>query len=163
MPPSTARPHRPLLRALAPACAALCAVLLAGGCGGSRAAQDAHGAHGAHGAAHAAPGKETGAQSAPSSSIEDIAAAVGCTAHVDIQADELREGGCETGQGAYRMATFAADQGQRSWLDEARMYGGTYLVGSRWVVTGPSEEALTALRGHIGGTVETGAAHDGQH
>ncbi|WP_328928886.1 hypothetical protein OG429_32865 [Streptomyces sp. NBC_00190] len=156
--PSTARTHRRVLRALAPACATLCAVLLTGGCGGSPAAQ---GAHGTHGAAHVTPQKETGAQSAPSSSIEEIAAAVGCTAHVDIQADELREGGCETGQGAYRMATFAAEQGQRSWLDEARMYGGTYLVGSRWVVTGPSEEALAALRGHIGGTVEAGAAHTG--
>ncbi|MGW0753565.1 hypothetical protein [Streptomyces sp. NPDC002587] len=160
MPPSTAaRPHRRALRALGPACAALCAVLLTGGCGGSPAAPGAHGAH-------VTSDKESGAPSAsspPSSSIEEIAAAVGCTAHVDIQADELREGGCETGQGAYRMATFAADQGQRSWLDEARMYGGTYLVGSRWVVTGPSEEALAALRGQIGGTVETGAAHSGHH
>ncbi|MFB7468066.1 hypothetical protein ACFCZ1_32035 [Streptomyces sp. NPDC056224] len=163
MQPSTAaRPHRRILRALGPACAALCAVLLTGGCGGSPAAQAAHGAHVTSEEESGAPSAPS-ASSPPSSSIEEIAAAVGCTAHVDIQADELREGGCETGQGAYRMATFAADQGQRSWLDEARMYGGTYLVGSRWVVTGPSEEALAALRGQIGGTVETGAAHSGHH
>lgn len=156
--PSTARTHRRVLRALAaglrhPVRRAADRGLRRkpGGAGRTR--------HARRRPRH--PQKETGAQSAPSSSIEEIAAAVGCTAHVDIQADELREGGCETGQGAYRMATFAAEQGQRSWLDEARMYGGTYLVGSRWVVTGPSEEALAALRGHIGGTVEAGAAHTG--
>lgn len=61
------------------------------------------------------------------------------------------------------MVTFAADEGMRSWLTEARMYGGTYLVGSRWVVTTPSADALTALRGRIGGALETGSAHEGHH
>ncbi|MEU9302012.1 hypothetical protein [Streptomyces sp. NPDC048269] len=155
MPLPTPRPHRRVLRALAPA-TAVCAVLLTGGCGGSPAAQGTHSAH----VTHITPEKETGA---PTASIEEIAAAVGCTAHVEVQADELRQGGCETGQGAYRMATFTADEGQRSWLAESRMYGGTYLVGSRWVVTGPSEDALAALRGHIGGTIEIGTAHSGHH
>ncbi|WP_079154425.1 hypothetical protein [Streptomyces subrutilus] len=148
MPPSTARSYRRVPRAAAVAVAALCAVPAAGGCAGSPAAS-----HGAH----ARESRE------PSASIEEIAAAVGCTAHVDVQADELREGGCQTGEGAYRMVTFAADEGQRSWLAEARMYGGTYLVGGRWVVTAPSEQALTALRGRIGGDLEAGDSHGGGH
>ncbi|MGR4881200.1 hypothetical protein ACIPUC_17595 [Streptomyces sp. LARHCF249] len=146
--PSTARPRRRVPRAAALALAVLCAVLPTGGCAGSPAA-------------HHGPRAHEGR--APSASIEEIAAAVGCTAHVDVQAEELREGGCQTGQGAYRMVTFAADEGLRSWLTEARMYGGTYLVGSRWVVTAPSADALTALRGRIGGAVEAGAAHGGHH
>ncbi|MEU9145545.1 hypothetical protein [Streptomyces sp. NPDC048349] len=145
--PSTARPHRRVPRAAALAFAAVCAVLPTGGCAGSPAA---HGARAQAGRA-------------PSASIEEIAAAVGCTAQVDVQAEELREGGCQTGQVAYRMVTFAADEGLRSWLAEARAYGGTYLVGSRWVVTAPSADALAALQGRIGGALETGSAHDGHH
>lgn len=148
MPPSTARPHSRVLRTLVVAVAAACALLPAGGCAGSPAAS------------HGGPAKES---RAPSTSIEEIAAVLGCTAQVDIQAEELREGGCQTGQGAFRMVTFAADEGMRSWLTEARMYGGTYLVGSRWVVTTPSADALTALRGRIGGALETGSAHEGHH
>ncbi|MFD4245985.1 hypothetical protein ACFWP3_30985 [Streptomyces sp. NPDC058525] len=147
-PPSTTRPHRRVPRAAALAVAAVCAVPATGGCAGSPAPH-----HGAR-AQESRP---------PSASIEEIAAAVGCTAHVDVQAEELREGGCQTGEGAFRMVTFAADEGQRSWLTEARMYGGTYLVGSRWVVTAPSADALTALRGRIGGDLESGAAHGGGH
>lgn len=147
--PSTARPRRRVPRAIALAVAAVCALLPTVGCAGSPAAHDAR-----------ARARES---RAPSASIEDIAAAVGCTAQVDVQAEELREGGCQTAQGAYRMVTFAADEGLRSWLTEARMYGGTYLVGSRWVVTAPSADALTALRGRIGGALETGSAHDGHH
>lgn len=130
------------------ALAALCAVAGAAGCAGGSAAP---------------PPLAARESRAPSASIEEIAAAVGCTAHVDVDAEELREGGCESAEGAFRMATFAADEGQRSWLSEARMYGGTYLVGSGWVVTTPSADALAALRDRIGGALEAGAVHGGGH
>ncbi|MDJ0340960.1 hypothetical protein QMK19_08980 [Streptomyces sp. H10-C2] len=61
------------------------------------------------------------------------------------------------------MLTFAADTGQKSWLTEAQMYGGIYLVGKRWVVTAQSQEALQGLRAVLGGTIETGADHTGHH
>ncbi|MEU3724090.1 hypothetical protein [Streptomyces sp. NPDC031705] len=80
---------------------------------------------------------------------------------MSMQADELRQGACATGQGAYRMTTFAAEQGLRSWLAETRVYGGVYLVGDRWVVTAQSADALTALRERLGGTLENGSAHAG--
>ncbi|MFJ9938041.1 hypothetical protein ACIRSJ_33510 [Streptomyces virginiae] len=145
--PSTARPAhriRPSFAALAAACAA---VLLCGGCAGDTTAP----AGSAKAASPAAPG----------TSIEEIATAIGCTAEVSVDADELRQGGCETGQGAYRMATFAAQKGLRAWLDEARAYGGVYLVGDRWVVTTQSTDALNALRERLGGSVETGTEHGG--
>lgn len=75
----------------------------------------------------------------------------------------MRQGGCQAGQAVYRMVTFATEQGLRAWLTEARIYGGVYLVGDRWVVTTPSEEALTALRGRLGGSLETGDTHGGAH
>ncbi|WP_053633093.1 MULTISPECIES: hypothetical protein [unclassified Streptomyces] len=145
--PSTARPAhriRPSFAAVAAACAA---VLLCGGCSGDTTAP----AGSAKAASPAAPG----------TSIEEIATAIGCTAEVSVDADELRQGGCETGQGAYRMATFAAQKGLRAWLDEARAYGGVYLVGDRWVVTTQSTDALNALRERLGGSVETGTDHGG--
>ncbi|GAA3073911.1 hypothetical protein GCM10020254_17150 [Streptomyces goshikiensis] len=65
------------------------------------------------------------------------------------------------GESAYRMLTFAADKGQRAWLDESQNYGGTYLVGDRWVVVAASPDALAPLRKRIGGTVESGTSHGG--
>ncbi|MFE1409689.1 hypothetical protein ACIGFK_01120 [Streptomyces sp. NPDC085524] len=78
---------------------------------------------------------------------------------MNVEAEELREGGCETAQGAYRMATFAADGGLRSWLAEARAYGGSYLVGNRWVVTARPADALGGLRDRLGGSLDTGSSH----
>ncbi|MFD7256135.1 hypothetical protein [Streptomyces sp. NPDC059874] len=121
--------------------AAACGALLCGGC--------------------AAPGPAK-APATPFVSIEEIATAIGCTAEVSVEAEELRQGGCESGQGAYRMATFAADEGLRSWLAEARIYGGSYLVGNRWVVTTGESAALSSLRDRLGGSLDTGTPH-GQH
>ncbi|WKV70761.1 hypothetical protein AW27_004040 [Streptomyces sp. PCS3-D2] len=138
--PTTDRPA-PRIRPSAAVAAVCVTVLLSGGCAG-------------HAAVPASAEAGT-----PGTSIEEIAKAIGCTAEVSVEAEELRQGGCETGQGAYRMATFAARDGARAWLDEARAYGGIYLVGDRWVVTTQSADALNALRERLGGSVETGTAH----
>ncbi|MEU9037489.1 hypothetical protein AB0D45_21670 [Streptomyces sp. NPDC048352] len=154
--------RRPGRRLLPAAAAALCGALLAGGCGAERPAHggaSAHGAQGAH-AAHGAPAGD-GSSPAKTATVEELAAALGCSAEVSMQADELRQGACATGQGAYRMTTFAAEQGLRSWLAETRVYGGVYLVGDRWVVTAQSADALTALRERLGGTLENGSGHAG--
>ncbi|MGE7384519.1 hypothetical protein ACQKM2_03305 [Streptomyces sp. NPDC004126] len=147
MPPSD-RPTRRLLAAGA----ALCGALLAGGCAAEPSAQPAAAAH----AAHAGRGPAAG-----TATVEELASALGCTAESITEADELRQGACTTGQGAYRLTTFAAEEGLRSWLAETRVYGGVYLVGNRWVVTAPSPEALTALRERLGGTLESGEEHGG--
>ncbi|MET9323388.1 hypothetical protein ABZX75_24820 [Streptomyces sp. NPDC003038] len=135
------------------AVAAVCAALLCGGCAGHSAPHDGAGTRGAE------TPEDRQAGTGPAS-IEAIATVIGCTAEVNVQAEELREGGCVTEQGAYRMVTFAAAEGLRAWLTEARNYGGSYLVGDRWVVTTPSADALTALRARLGGSLENGDAHD---
>ncbi|MEU9719137.1 hypothetical protein [Streptomyces sp. NPDC047976] len=147
MPPS----DRPTLRLLA-TCAALGGALLAGGCATEPPAQPGAPAHAAH-AGRGPAGK--------AATLEELASALGCTAESVTEADELRQGACATGQGAYRLSTFAAEEGLRSWLAETRVYGGVYLVGNRWVVTAQSPEALTALRERLGGTLETGEEHTG--
>ncbi|MFD9371853.1 hypothetical protein ACFWA6_29740 [Streptomyces sp. NPDC060020] len=132
--------------------AALClTALLCGGCGAGQTA--------AHRTSNSAQQTST---SPSGTSIEEIAAAIGCTAEVSVEADELRQGGCQTEQGGpYRMVTFAAEQGLRSWLTEAKMYGGLYLVGDRWVVTAGTEDALAGARGRLGGALEKGDTHAG--
>lgn len=127
---------------------ALCAVLLSG-CSANAHAQSP---------AAAAP---TSIPAAGPASIQQIAAVLGCTANISVVATELRQGACRTDQGEYRMVTFAAETGQHAWLTEAQAYGGVYLVGTRWVVTAPSPDALKALRATLGGTIQAAPAHAG--
>ncbi|MFJ8159340.1 hypothetical protein ACIRBY_00250 [Streptomyces sp. NPDC096136] len=133
--------------------AVLCAASAAGACSAAPARPAA--AHAEH-AAHASP-----ASPAAPATVEQIATALGCTAELGTQAEELRQGACETAQGTYRMTTFHAEEGLRSWLAEAEPYGGVYLVGDRWVVTAQSADALAPLRERLGGSVENGAEHTG--
>ncbi|MGW6984586.1 hypothetical protein ACWGE1_34910 [Streptomyces sp. NPDC054932] len=148
---------RPSLPAVAAACAA---ALLCVGC--TAQAQADHTPAGASRTAAEADGTAAPtAPAAPGTSLEQIATAIGCTAEVNVEAEELRQGGCEAGQVVYRMITFTAEPGLRAWLTEARMYGGTYLVGDRWVVTAQKEEALNTLRGKLGGSLEAGDTHGG--
>ena len=55
------------------------------------------------------------------------------------------------------MLAFATGKGQRDWLEYAQMYGGSYLVGERWIIAARPKEALTAARARLGGSIqETG-------
>ncbi|WP_053788740.1 hypothetical protein [Streptomyces sp. XY332] len=133
------------------AAAALLATLLCGGCAARVAA---------------GPQDPDESSSAPASSarpapLQEIAAALGCTPEITVDAEELREGACGAGQEGFRMATFTTEQGRQSWLTEAQMYGGTYLVGPTWVVTAASAEALAPARTRLGGTIETAPGHGG--
>ncbi|WP_031069579.1 hypothetical protein [Streptomyces sp. NRRL S-118] len=103
------------------------------------------------GTADAAPPTATG-------TLEQLAAKAACEPEISTDAEELRQAKCETRDGAYVLTTFATDRGQREWINEANDYGGTYLVGRKWVVSG-DEKVVTALRGRLGGDVETGSSH----
>lgn len=92
--------------------------------------------------------------------LERIGEAVGCTPRLQTDGAELRQGACTTARGAYVMLTFASAAGQRAWLAEAEPYGGSYLVGERWVVEG-EPVALEPVRQELGGRVEQGARHGG--
>ncbi|MEV6728352.1 MULTISPECIES: hypothetical protein [unclassified Streptomyces] len=137
------------------AAAALLATLLCGGCAARVAA---------------GPQDPAASSSAPASSarpapLQEIAAALGCTPEITVDAEELREGACGAGAEGFRMATFTTEQGRQTWLTEAQMYGGTYLVGPTWVITAASAEALAPAHTRLGGTIETtpghgSAAHD---
>ncbi|MEU0083616.1 hypothetical protein [Streptomyces sp. NPDC006274] len=91
-------------------------------------------------------------------SLEELARQADCEPNIQTDADELRQANCRTADGRFILATFSTDRGQREWINEANDYGGTYLVGRRWVAVG-DEKVVEALRGRLGGEVETGAQH----
>ncbi|MEV7427775.1 hypothetical protein [Streptomyces sp. NPDC091212] len=91
-------------------------------------------------------------------SLEEIAEQAKCEPHISTDATELRVGNCETDDGKWVLATFATDRGQREWINEAKDYGGSYLLGRKWTAVG-DEKIIKALRGRLGGTVESGSSH----
>ncbi|WP_432124319.1 hypothetical protein [Streptomyces sp. C10-9-1] len=97
-----------------------------------------------------------------SGSLEELARQADCDPNIQAEAEELRQANCTTADGRYILTTFATDRGQREWINEANDYGGTYLVGRKWVAVG-DETVVAALRGRLGGTVETGADHSSGH
>ncbi|MFB8028505.1 hypothetical protein ACFQ6U_00170 [Streptomyces sp. NPDC056465] len=93
-----------------------------------------------------------------SGTLEQLASKAHCEPDLQTDAEELRQANCTTGDGRWVLATFATDRGQREWINEANDYGGSYLVGRKWVAVGDAD-VVAALRGRLGGTVETGSSH----
>ncbi|MDL2078456.1 hypothetical protein QNN03_18640 [Streptomyces sp. GXMU-J15] len=119
---------------------------LAAGCGGGEddaaAAPRAEKVSAAASAGVVAPAK-----------VEVIAGLTGCKPKIRIEADELREGVCRTEKADYVITTFPEERLKQTWLDSASVYGGTYLVGTRWVV-GAKPEVLDDLRPKLGGEIQ---------
>ncbi|MFF0742687.1 hypothetical protein ACFYVL_20045 [Streptomyces sp. NPDC004111] len=92
--------------------------------------------------------------------LEELAAQAGCVPDIGTEAAELRQASCRTSGGDYVLTTFATDRGRQEWFDAANDYGGSYLVGRGWIAAGDAD-VVTALRGQLGGTVETTAGHSG--
>jgi hypothetical protein len=110
-------------------------------------------------------GSEDGGEKVPATatgSLEKIAGQVGCKPDIQIDADTIRQALCKNTDGKFDkkfvLATFATDRGQREWINEAKEYGGYYLFGRKWIAIG-EQKTVTALRGHIGGTLEEGSEH----
>ncbi|WP_432093093.1 hypothetical protein [Streptomyces sp. bgisy100] len=85
--------------------------------------------------------------------VERIAALTGCKVNIRTEADELREGVCRTSAGDYLITTFPKEKYKLTWLDSASMYGGKYLVGPRWAVSG-KPGVLERLRAKVGGRIQ---------
>jgi hypothetical protein len=84
--------------------------------------------------------------------VEVIAELTGCKARIRVEAEELRQGVCHIKKADYLITTFPQDEFQQVWLDSAAMYGGKYLVGTRWVVSA-QPKMLERFRPRLGGTI----------
>ncbi|MFE5921320.1 hypothetical protein [Streptomyces sp. NPDC056468] len=85
--------------------------------------------------------------------VEVIADLTGCKVKIRTEAEELREGVCRTKKGDYLITTFPQEKFKLTWLDAAAVYGGKYLVGTRWVVSA-KPEVLDRLRPQLGGKIQ---------
>ncbi|WP_262056486.1 hypothetical protein [Streptomyces sp. STR69] len=84
--------------------------------------------------------------------VEVIANLTGCKPKIRIDAEELRQGLCHTKKVDYLITTFPEESYKETWLESAAMYGGKYLVGSRWIVSA-QPELLEKFRPRLGGTI----------
>jgi hypothetical protein len=94
--------------------------------------------------------------------VEVIAKLTGCEVTIRTDAKELREGVCHTADGDYLITTFPEEKYKLIWLDSAAIYGGKYLVGTRWVISAPPK-LQESLRQKVGGTFEDLNDHDAQN
>jgi hypothetical protein len=124
---------------------AVFAALLLAGCGGG---PDPVGRHGS-----------TPSTAAPSKAytVEQLAAAVGCTPRLAGRAGDVRQAECTVGGDHFVFLQFDEASGQRDWLAYATLYGGRYLAGDRWVLSGRSKEYLQELQKTLGGHIEENA------
>ncbi|MEU4464845.1 hypothetical protein AB0G20_14215 [Streptomyces sp. NPDC024017] len=141
---SPSRAHWP--RAVAVA-GALAALPLVTACSGG---DDAEGAGGGKAAPSVTAAPAAGVV-APAK-VEVIAGLTGCKPKIRIDADELRQGVCRTKRADYLITTFPEEKYKETWLEEARVYGGKYLVGTRWVVS-VKPALLESFRAKLGGTI----------
>ncbi|WEO97825.1 hypothetical protein A6P39_029520 [Streptomyces sp. FXJ1.172] len=95
---------------------------------------------------------------AATGSLESLAAEVKCKPDMQTDADTIRQAICTNTDGKFILATFSTDRGQREWINDAKDYGGYYLVGRKWVAVG-GDGTVKALRGTLGGDVEIGTNH----
>ncbi|MFD7917034.1 hypothetical protein ACFV30_41250 [Streptomyces sp. NPDC059752] len=140
-PAPTLEPASRLRRVLVPPVLATACALLTAGCGEGG---------GEPGAGGATPRVTT----APSKTVQQLASEVGCTAEITVRAADYRQATCKTAEADYVFVDFDTSDGQRAWLDYAKMYGGIYLVGDRWALSAKSKEYMESVRATLGGTVE---------
>ena len=86
--------------------------------------------------------------------VEELAAAVGCTPEFQGKLLDYRKAVCNSPTEDYLLFDFQTAEGQRAWLDTALAYGGVYLVGDRWLLTSRKRETMDRLSTTLGGTVE---------
>lgn len=139
------RPRRsPRHRAAVPVLIAI-AVLL-GGCGGTDAAPP-----------EKRPEKTTtttSSEPAPQYTVEQLAAKLGCTATFRGPTKGFRQGNCTKDGESIVLLDFETAENQKLWLGDAIAFGGIYLVGDRWALSGVSKEYMESLSKTLGGTVE---------
>ncbi|WP_051814697.1 hypothetical protein RFN58_35340 [Streptomyces iakyrus] len=86
--------------------------------------------------------------------VEVIANLTGCKPKIRIDADELRQGLCHTPKVDYLITTFPEEKYKQTWLDSAAIYGGKYLVGTRWIVSAKEPKMLGTFQAKLGGTIQ---------
>jgi hypothetical protein len=142
-------------RRAAPALVA--ALTLLAGCGGAQPPAQHQAQHGAN---HGSSSSATNPPSKPAKvmTVQQLAVALGCEASVTTGKD-FRQATCTSPTDRYVLVDFDTAASQRAWLEGGHMYGGIYLTGDRWALTGKPKEYLQTLQATLGGTIEGDGSH----
>ncbi|MFI6902905.1 hypothetical protein ACIBKY_16710 [Nonomuraea sp. NPDC050394] len=81
--------------------------------------------------------------------VEELAAKVDCRPKIQIDATELRQGHCKTGDGEFFLTTFTTQEGKDAWMDTAPEYN-PHLVGHLWTALS-TRKVLDRIRKRLGG------------
>jgi hypothetical protein len=145
----------------APAVALLAAVLV-GGCGASSLpGKDGHGA--AHGGA--AGQDDASAVAMPASrpakpmTVEQLADGLGCPVELAGKFADYRMTRCKVDGRTIVVCDFVSERSQREWVNASESYGGYYLLGPRWAVSGNELKDVVKFQGKWGGKIEQGMIH----
>jgi hypothetical protein len=92
--------------------------------------------------------------SGPRYTVEQLATKLGCTATFRGRTKGFRQGSCTKDGEEIVLLDFESAKDQYVWLDDAIGFGGIYLVGNGWGLSGVSEEWMAAQSKTLGGTVE---------
>lgn len=97
--------------------------------------------------------------------LEELASVTGCRPVV-MSNEDFRQGNCKTKRGQFVLLTFKTDEGKEAWVEQARDYGGMFLVGTRWAIVGSGPDRVTypmleEFRGELGGQIRPGRKHTG--
>ncbi|MFB4298980.1 hypothetical protein [Actinomadura sp. NTSP31] len=103
-----------------------------------------------------------GDRAAAPANLDELAARTGCSLVGRRKAEQLQQGNCRNSRGQYVLVSFDRDQDMTAWLDEAKPWGGTYLVGTRWVAVS-TPATLQSLRKDLGGRIQSGEMHGMSH
>ncbi|MEU8302146.1 hypothetical protein AB0C84_01180 [Actinomadura sp. NPDC048955] len=125
-----------------PLCAAALAMPLAAGCSAASDASDG--------------------KAAKPASLAELAQQTDCSLTGKRKVQDLEQGNCKTARGRYVLLSFTSDNGMNAWLEEAKPWGGTYLVGARWVAVS-QQKTLESLREDLGGKIVQGDNHGPEH
>jgi len=86
--------------------------------------------------------------------VEELAKTIGCTPQFQGTTSDFRQAMCKAGKTDYMLLDFVTDQGQKDWYEYAILYGSSYLVGERWILTSTSDEETIKLQQKVGGRIE---------
>lgn len=90
--------------------------------------------------------------------VQQIATALGCQAKLESYKD-YRQIRCNLERRSFILVDFDTDNGLRVWLDNSDDYGGFYLVGDNWVISGNSLAEISPLQDEFGGKITEGDNH----
>lgn len=98
----------------------------------------------------------------PFVSVEQMATTVGCEAKASGNTKDFRQTSCIQDGDRFSFLNFDTPEAQAAWLDYALIWGGSYLVGDRWVLQGPTIDDMKKLRNSLGGEIKEGGSKAAQ-